>query len=255
MNVVSDIHGAFEALRRVVQAGEPTLILGDLINFVDYRTGAGVVSDLFGVEFVGEVRRLRAANDFDGSRQLWREKAATMGVDLREAITEHVGLQYEQCREALEGGESYLIHGNVDSPDLLTAHLPAGAFYVQGQVKEIEGWTVGFAGGGAATPLAAPGEVGDEEMESLLDALGPVEVLCTHVPPAIEPLAYDTVTGRPQRSSRPILDYLRRHRPRYHFFGDVHQPRATRWQVGATGCRNVGYFRATGRAHQLEPKR
>ena len=47
--------------------------------------------------------------------------------------------------------------------------------------------------------------------------------------------------------SQAILDYIRRHRPPFHYFGDVHQPQATTWRVGATVCRNVGYFRATGR--------
>jgi Icc-related predicted phosphoesterase len=74
-----------------------------------------------------------------------------------------------------------------------------------------------------------------------------VDVLCTHVPPAVTPLAKDVVGGR-EKSFGAILDYLERHQPAYHYFGDIHQPQAVRWRIGVTECRNVGYFRATGRA-------
>jgi Icc-related predicted phosphoesterase len=84
-------------------------------------------------------------------------------------------------------------------------------------------------------------------MAAKLDQLGPVDVLCTHVPPAVPMLASDVIGGRP-KGSGPILDYIKEHRPRYHFFGDIHQPRALSWRLGETMCRNVGYFRATGRA-------
>jgi len=249
--IISDVHAAFAALARVVSQEQPLLVLGDLVNFVDYRTGAGIAKDLFGEGFVAEVRRLRAANDFDASRRLWRSEAEARQIDIRAVVGEHIVNQYEECEEALQGGEVFLIHGNVDTPSLLKSHLPTGSTYVQGQVVEIEGWTVGFAGGGAETPLGTPGEVTDAEMDAMLTAMGPVDVLCTHVPPAISPLAYDTVTGQEQRSSKPVLAYVEKHQPRYHFFGDVHQPRAQRWDVGGTRCQNAGYFRATGRGVRL----
>ena len=111
---------------------------------------------------------------------------------------------------------------------------------------------VGFVGGGIATPIGASGEVTEEVMEAKLEAIGEVEILCSHLPPAIDPLRTDVITGRGERGSRPLLDYIRRRQPRYHFFGDVHQPQATTWRVGATVCRNLGYFRATKRAVSLE---
>jgi Icc-related predicted phosphoesterase len=52
-----------------------------------------------------------------------------------------------------------------------------------------------------------------------------------------------------------LLDFIREHRPRLHLFGDVHQPQASTWRIGPTRCRNVGYFRATGRAIALDPGR
>ena len=59
MLLVSDIHGAFEALARVARRGQPLLILGDFLNYVDYRTGDGMVADLFGLDFALRVAAAR----------------------------------------------------------------------------------------------------------------------------------------------------------------------------------------------------
>ena len=83
-------------------------------------------------------------------------------------------------------------------------------------------------------------------MAAKLEQLGRVDVLCTHVPPAVPPLASDVIGGR-YKGSGPVLAYIERHRPGFHYFGDVHQPQASSWRIGTTLCRNVGYFRATGR--------
>ena len=71
--------------------------------------------------------------------------------------------------------------------------------------------------------------------------------LAENVAESLDQGARVVVTGRLERGSGPILDYLREHRPSFHFFGDVHQPQASTWRVGSTVCRNVGYFRATRR--------
>ena len=117
-----------------------------------------------------------------------------------------------------------------------------------GEVVEIEGYSVGFAGGGVPTPANARGEVPHEVMAGKLEALGEVDILCTHVAPSVGPLHRDVITGVLERSSSVVLDYLLAYQPRYHYFGDIHQPQAYSWRVGKTVCRNVGYFRATARA-------
>jgi Icc-related predicted phosphoesterase len=94
--------------------------------------------------------------------------------------------------------------------------------------------------------------VTDETMTELLDGLGEIDVLCTHVAPAVDPLQTDVITGRAERGSAPLADFIRANGPRLHLFGDVHQPQASRWRIGPTRCRNVGYFRATGRAVRLD---
>jgi len=251
MLLVADVHGAAAALRKVATAGEPLLVLGDLINFIDYRSNDGILAEVAGRNVVGELVRLRTAGDFAGAASVWRGFATGRELELRQAFDDQVTKAYEEVCEALEGSDAYVIHGNVDRPDLLARMLPEGCRFVDGEVVEIEGLRIGFAGGGAPS-LGTPGEISETDMAQKLATLGPVDVLCTHVPPAVTPLAKDVIGGR-QKSFNAILDYLLRHQPAYHYFGDIHQPQAVSWRVGATACRNVGYFRATGRAVRHEP--
>jgi hypothetical protein len=67
----------------------------------------------------------------------------------------------------------------------------------------------------------------------------------------VRPLSRDVIGGR-LKESPAVLAYLLDHRPRWHYFGDIHQPQATSWRVGVTRSVNVGYFRATGRAVRHE---
>lgn len=247
MQIISDVHGAFSALRRVASSAGPLLILGDLVNFVDYRTGDGMVCDVFGSDFVKQVAAFRASGDYVASRELWVEGAKRIGADVRALFREALLAQYQEMALALTGAHAYVTFGNVDTPELLAEALPDGCRYVDGESIEIEGWTVGFVGGGAPSPLGTPGEITEVDMESKLDALGPVDILCTHLPPAVEPLRFDTVANRIEGSSEAISRYLDEFAPAYHYFGDVHQPKASQWRIGETLSRNVGYFRATGR--------
>jgi Icc-related predicted phosphoesterase len=251
--VVSDVHGEFDALARLIATGETLLILGDVINLIDYRTGEGIISDVMGEDFGRRVSQHRGDSDYEAMRELWEQGMAGRAEELRAAMRDQIEKQYAAFREAIAGATGYATYGNVDTPDLLAESLPEGMRFVDGEVVEIDGFTFGFAGGGIATPSRGRGEVTDQEMAEKLSRIGSVDVLCTHLSPAVRPLHYDVITGRLERSSRPILDYILEHRPRFHLFGDIHQPQATRWRVGSTLCLNVGYFRATRRAFRFDP--
>jgi Icc-related predicted phosphoesterase len=255
MLVLSDIHFALEPLRRVAASGETLLILGDLVNLTDYRTGEGAVAEVLGLDFSREAASARGQGDYQKMRSLWLERVGDSIEEFRAELGKAIDNQYEQVSEALDGGHGYVIHGNVDRPGSLKSSLPDGYEYVHGETRDIEGLRFGFIGGGAATPLQSEGEVSEESLNGLLGDIGAVDVLCTHVPPAIDPLRTDVVTGRAERGSVPILSYLKDQTPRLHLFGDVHQPQASTWRVGKTRCRNVGYFRATERALRLDPSR
>jgi Icc-related predicted phosphoesterase len=248
--IVADVHGATESLRRVAteaaSAAEPLLVLGDLINFIDYRTNVGIVTDIAGQEFVDQMVRLRTAERFDDSRALWRRFVSGREQEVTEAFDSAVAVAYADVCAGLDGATAYVTYGNVDRPDLLAASLPAGSRFVDGEVLDIGDIRFGVAGGGQMS-LGTPGEVSEDEMAAKLELMGPVDVLGTHLPPAVPALSTDVIGGR-AKGSEAVLDYLVRHRPRWHYFGDVHQPQACSWRVGPTRCVNVGYFRATGRA-------
>lgn len=252
MLFVSDVHGALEPLGRLASSGETLVILGDLVNLTDYRSGEGAIADALGIDFARSAAEARAAGDYVQMRALWAERVGDRTEEVRNSIGNSLKRQYEEVGQTLAGGEGYVIHGNVDRPEILESSLPSGFSYVHGQVVEIEGLTLGFAGGGVSTPIRAAGEVSDDEMTSILSRIGEVDVLCSHVPPAVRALRTDVITGREERGSEPIRDYLEQVQPKFHFYGDVHQPQATSWRLGHTRCYNSGYFRATGRFLRLD---
>jgi len=247
MRIISDVHGQVEGLRRLVDDGAgPLLILGDLINIVDYRTLEGIATDVSGRGFMEELVRLRTAGQYAQAGAWWRAHADGREQELSERYTQATIAAYEDILPVLDGVEAYVTFGNADRPDLLRAMLPRSCRFVDGEVVEIGGVRVGFVGGGVQA-LGAVGERSEIDMGAKLESLGPVDVLCTHVPPAIRPLMSDVIGGRP-KGSEAIRGYLDRHEPAHHYFGDIHQPVATRWRHGSTLCTNVGFFRATRRA-------
>ena len=247
MILIADVHGATAKLRRLVEGLDETLlILGDLINFTDYRTYDGILADLAGRDFVERLVALRMAGRFDEARELWRMSSDGREEELRVRHAELVDEAYEDITSALRNAEAYVTYGNVDRIEVLTKHLPAGNRFVECGRFEIEGVVVGIVGGGVRSGLNVPGELDEEIMAERLESLGTVDILCTHVAPAVPALQRDVVGGM-SKGSPAVLAYLERHEPPYHYFGDVHQPQATEWRLGPTLCRNVGYFRATGR--------
>jgi Icc-related predicted phosphoesterase len=97
-----------------------------------------------------------------------------------------------------------------------------------------------------------PNEMSEDEFQAKLDAVGAVDVMCTHIPPAVPELLYDTVARRMEQGSVALLEAIKRTQPRYALFGHVHQPLVRRTRIGNTECLNVGHFRATGAPYVLQ---
>lgn len=245
MLLVADVHAASDLLAHVVNQGETLLVLGDLVNLIDYRTGEGIIADVVGIDTVTSIATLRGQRRFDEASRVWTARVAGIEDRVRDEVATAMARQYEQIAQALDGADAYVTYGNVDRPEMLEASLPPSARYVDAEVVEIEGWRVGFVGGGVPK-LGTDGEVSPAAMKEKLDRIGPVDVLCSHVPPAIEPLSRDVIGGG-FKGSDEILGYIDEFQPAFHFFGDIHQPQAVQWRRGSTVLRNVGYFRATGR--------
>lgn len=181
------------------------------------------------------------------SAGLW----AGLGGDPRQHIESAVARQYAELFEAMPV-PAYLTYGNVDLPRLGADYVKPGQRVLDGQRVELDGWTFGFVGGGLRTVYRTPNELDDEVFEAKVAAVGDVDVLCSHIPPAVPDLLYDTVARRMERGSEALLAAVRKTRPRYMLFGHVHQPLRSRVRIGKTECINVGHFRATGRPYALQ---
>ncbi len=263
VHVVSDVHGNAEALARAGDGADALIVLGDLVDYVDYRDPTrGILGRVLGPAVSAEFGRLRAQGgpgEFrDYAVRVWDglpDPAAVVGEAVREQYTALFGAMT---------APTYAIPGNVDMVDLwpeftVDDHSAGPVVAADGRVLDIGGLRFGFLGGvplppgverrssGPWTPHLLTAEVYAERAA----ALRGVDVLCTHAPPAVPELAYDVVTRRGESGSTALLELIGRERPRAALFGHVHQPLAPRVRVGPTECVNVGHFRRTGVPHVL----
>lgn len=252
VHVVSDVHGSAEALARAGDGADAVFCLGDLILFVDYADHRqGIFADLFGAEQAREFIALRTARRFDDARAMSARLWASLDGDPAKHIEAAVRRQYAELFDALPE-PAYLTYGNVDIPRMWPQHLRPGHTVLDGERIELDGWTFGFVGGGLRSPYRTPNELDDDSYAAKVAAVGKVDVLCTHIPPAIPDLLYDTVARRLERGSEALLDAITQTRPRWVLFGHVHQPLVSRARIGTTECINVGHFRATQTPYVLE---
>ncbi|MFD3535745.1 metallophosphoesterase [Streptomyces sp. NPDC058664] len=252
VHVVSDVHGNAGDLARAGDGADALICLGDLVLFLDYADHSrGIFPDLFGVENAHRLVELRTARRFDEARDLGRLLWAELDVDRETAIEAAVRRQYAELFAAFPT-PTYATYGNVDIPRFWPEFARPGTTVLDGERVELGGLVFGFVGGGLRTPMRTPYEISDEEYAAKVEALGDVDVLCSHIPPEVPELTYDTVARRFERGSRALLDAIRRIRPRYALFGHVHQPLARRMRVASTECVNVGHFASTGRPFALE---
>ncbi|GAA0609536.1 metallophosphoesterase [Streptomyces crystallinus] len=248
--MISDVHGNAEGLAKAGDGADALVCLGDLVLFLDYADHSrGIFPDLFGVENADRIVALRTARRFDEARELGRSLWA--GLDREAAIESAVRRQYAEMFAAFPT-PTYATYGNVDIPALWPQYAGPGTTVLDGRRVEIGGRVFGFVGGGLRTPMRTPYEISDEEYAAKVEALGEVDVLCSHIPPEIPELVYDTVARRFERGSRALLEAIRKTKPRYSLFGHVHQPLARRVRVGRTECVNVGHFAATSRPFALQ---
>jgi Icc-related predicted phosphoesterase len=261
VHVVSDVHGAADALARAGDGADALIVLGDLVDYIDYRDPAGgILGRVLGADVSTEFARLRSV----GSREeliAYVRDAWSRVPNAAAVVEDAVREQYDRLFGAVTA-PTYAIPGNVDIPRLWPEFERPGLRLVDGEVVGIGGLRFGFVGGAPLPPGVAPRRGGPwtphvvsaEEFAAAvhtLDRADRVDVLCSHVPPAVPELAYDVVSRRPEAASRELLDLVHRHRPRVALFGHVHQPLAPRVRVGRTECVNVGHFRTTGTPYAL----
>jgi Icc-related predicted phosphoesterase len=252
--LVSDLHDAGAALRHEIPSGTTLILLGDLINLIDYSDMSGILTEVFSAETVTTVNALRGSGEVDRARRVMQERSAGREKEVQELISVRVDQQYAAVFSALPK-PSYLIQGNVDRPDAIARYVAEtpGVRWPDGESLELEGERFGFVGGALPTPLHVSGEISREELVRKVESVGEVDVLCSHIPPAIPELCYDTRARRLEDGSEDLLGYIETVQPRMAYFGHVHQPLVSSMYIGKTWCVNVGYFRATRRAFLHHP--
>jgi Icc-related predicted phosphoesterase len=242
VHVVSDVHGRSDALAGAGHGADALICLGDLLLFLDYADhGQGIFADLFGVDAARDYVELRTAGRFDEARELSARLLAQQTQSRAVLFETAISRQYAD-----------LTYGNVDVPAMWSRYAKPGHHVLDGSTVDLDGWRFGFVGGGLKSAYRTPNEVTEEEFRAKLEAVGEVDVLCTHIPPAVPELLYDTVARRLEKGSVALLETIEATRPRYSIFGHVHQPLARRTRIGVTECLNVGHFRATGAPFVLQ---
>jgi Icc-related predicted phosphoesterase len=255
LHVVSDVHGSVDALSHAADGADALVCLGDLVLYLDYADASqGIFADLFGAESTARFVALRTAGRFEEARAwasgLWDDAIAREGRSRAELHEERVRAQYAEIFAAMPE-PAYLTYGNVDIPAYWPDYLRPGHTVLDGEVTEIGGLRFGFVGGGLVSPMRTPYELDEETFAAKVAALGEVDVLCAHIPPALPELTYDVVARRFEYGSTAILEHIRETQPRVVLFGHVHQPLAARARIGRTECINVGHFRGTQRPFAL----
>lgn len=254
--IASDVHGAAAELATAADDADVFVCLGDLICFLDYHDPSrGIFADLFGEDHARRYIELRTAGRYDEARELSSRAWEGLGVSDRQGrfgvMEAMVRTQYEDLFAAMPS-PALLTYGNVDLPALWPEYLRDGHRVLDAEVVEIGGLRWGFVGGGLVSPMRTPFEIPPEEYAEKVAALGPVDVLFTHIPPAIPELVYDVEARRFEVGSATLLEYVRTHQPRFHLFGHIHQPLVARTRVGRTECINVGHFSGRGRPFLLD---
>jgi Icc-related predicted phosphoesterase len=270
ISVVSDVHGNVEALARVAETAEKLVVLGDLLDYVDYHDPSrGILGEMFGAESVRHFTVLRSHGEFAELRRynaaLWGSLADPVGV-----LSGIVQQRYRQVLDVIPD-DTVVTLGNVDVAAEWNRVAGERIPYRDGEVVAIDGVRFAFVAGGvhraavSEPPVQEPGRAGIRpwqpmmrpynDYRRLVQSLPNADVLCSHVPPDLPVLRYDVVPGRVEMAGPGLIEYLSRVRPTLALFGHVHQPLAARRRYLMTECVNVGHFQRAERAYVLDTDR
>ena len=224
VHVVSDVHGAVDALARAGDGADALVCLGDLVLFLDYADHSrGIFPDLFGAENADRIVELRTARRFDEARELSPPPVGRASTGTR----------------AIETGGPQAVRRAVrrlPHPDL--RHLRqrrhprpvAGVRPPRHHRARRRHASRSAAGSSASSAAACPPRCAPRTRSTRRPTppRSPPSARSTcsarHIPPAVPELCYDTVARRFERGSEALLDAIHAARPRYALFGHVHQP-------------------------------
>ena len=101
MLFISDVHHGLASIKNLPTTKEPVVILGDLINWIDYRTGQGIAEDVFGREIVIKLIQLRKDHNFKERRELWSSMYKKDPDSIQEKLELAIYKQYKEVFHAL----------------------------------------------------------------------------------------------------------------------------------------------------------
>src|SRR5437870_9936751 len=180
VKVISDLHGAVEHIPAAAAGCDRLIVLGDLINVLDYRTMDGILVDIFGREPVAQAASLRSQGRYQEARETIRQHAPE-GLDVRARMTELTSEQYTRVFDALPDG-TIVTYGNVDIPPVLLSLLPPSITFVEAGTFELAGLRWGIVGGGVLTPLGPPAGLEAQDHGASPRPLGDADVVGTTTP-------------------------------------------------------------------------
>ena len=251
MIFISDVHYKLEHLASLPKDKGPIVILGDLINWIDYRDGQGIAMDVFGSENVRKLINLRKEHRFNERKSLWKELYQNDPDEISKKMQEAILKQYEDVFNVLKNYEVWFIPGNVDDVKIMNSYISNKVKNVDGLIIDYKNKKIGFAGGGVPTPINARGEIDEDTFSEKLYNLREVDIVCTHAPPMVKELVTDVITNKIEQGWVSLNKFIEEYQPQLSLFGDVHQPQASYWNIKSTKCINVGYFRATNQYLEL----
>lgn len=261
--MVADVHGNYDALARVAETAGRLIILGDLLDYADYHDPRrGIVGEMFGAENAARFAAMRARGAFAELREfnlmLWSGLADPVGT-----LSGIVRQRYRRVLDSIPD-DAIVTLGNVDVADEWVAVAGDAMPYRDGEIVTLDGIDFAFVAGGTFTGPPRPVLPGAAQhpwqplmrpyadFAAVVDALPPAQVLCSHIPPDIALLRFDTVPGRPEMAGPGLIEYIERVQPVLALSGHVHQPLRSRQRVGVTEVRNVGHFQQRERAVVLD---
>ena len=153
MIFVSDVHYQLDHLNSLPQNKGPVVILGDLVNWIDYRDGQGIAMDVFGYDNVIKLINLRKQHKFDERKKLWRELYKTDPDKIAKKIQSAINKQYKDVFHVLKKYEVWFIPGNVDDVDIMNTYSSSSIKNVDGLIIEYDNKKIGFAGGGVTNKI------------------------------------------------------------------------------------------------------
>jgi len=246
IKILSDIHGEYGAMKTQLLPDDVAILLGDYLNLIDFRTLDGILSEVYSREEIRKVLTLMATGDKERARVQIRD-AIGGTPDKSEEVRAKIAASYTEFFASIPC-KCYMLYGNTDGPEAMRRLVAAAdAELVECGVVEVDGQRFGMVSGAPQGPwnTGLPGEMDTERYDAMVASLGPVDVLCTHYPPAIPDLTWDTIAERDEVGSSALVSYIDENGPSYHYFGHVHHPRESCTVRGSTRVINAGFFRAS----------